>query len=1433
MSPINPNQSIQPSLASDFPDTQARTDAPGESNVQIGNGFINYLTIGNNNIANNHIHLAGADPKLVETLMLQHIFALQSNVEPLVNLDSALEKLREQYLEGLKEDNEVKDALSNYVAPEGMTLYDSTRFDLKSKVQDFLNSDKKVLLLLGEAGSGKSTFNRDLAVSLWEVYTQASAVKNSPIPVFIQLSSSELKSKPNLVERFFEIQGFSKEQIKELQTKHRFVLILDGFDEIRDRQQDFYKDNQLNNWRDAKIIISSRPEYLGSNYQYKFHPSDERSALQEYRLAPFSEETVERYVDQYKRAHPEGPWSIEQYKEALRQGDLKELVRNPFLLKITLSVLPELGEILRKKGQHFTRIALYEHFLRSWFDRSQKRLARIRLSGRESEEFKRLELRGFIERGVAFNKKLAIEMYRAGEVVTTYSYAADDPWEEPSTELSQDWRKRFLGDDNAMAVLVRLNAPLICRDKQDGSGKEYRFIHKSVQDYLVARVLWEELGAHDKMESSSWLNRLNIVNDPAILQFLAERVRQDVALKAQLLRVVERSKGEGGTQFEKGAANAMTILVRAGVQFNRADLNGIRIRGADLSHGVFDYTQFEGADLSEVTLRGAWLRGATMRKANLRNVEFGEMPTLELGGWPNICRYSPDGRWLAVGSALKGCSLYKVEETETELETKIQRRLELKYKWTFNLPLFGTRFVGYSVAFSPDSKWLASADYDGAIRLWSIETGHLTGVFKHGNKMVSSVSFFEKGQWLASGGYDKTVKLWKIQTGKRVVSEPMYTLEAHAGEIESISISSDGKWLASGSKDKTVKLWELKNEEVTLRQTLVEHTDEIHRVSFSGDNKWLACGGQYGAVMLWKLGSTGTLSHQILKGHSGLMRGLSFSPDSSWLASGDDAVKLWKLENSEAVLHHTFEGHSAIVRDVSFSSDGNWLASVSYDKTLKLWELKSDRALLPQMLEGHSGSGKVWSVSVSHNGKWLASGSSDKTIKLWEVGNGDVFLRQTLKEHSGNVLDVTISEDGKWLASGSSDKTVKLWALDSGKAVLHQTLEGHSHGVFGVSISLNNKWLVSSGGKTVRLWELSDTGALLRQTFECHSDNQRRVSVSRDGQWLASGSGSSDGAGSIGNKVELWKLEPESGEKLLYQMLEGHNRDAFSVSFSLDGKWLASGSLDCTVKLWELSDTGASLHQTLKGHRWDILSVAFSPDNKWLASGSFDKTVKLWSLDTGTCKAAIQCFIREIDSIVWQEWTENSAKIVVGGAENMIRIFQLERKGNDWKYNLHWTSYQNELSAGDLVIKDARNLSLNNKRLIERNRKDMNSGISQESVILLNNRLNDARNLGRFFIGLINPSNIVIKNTMPGAFPEKNSIESGVNGSSGLENLSQNELNLSDASGQGIPDLDPIDRAIALREADGWRMNSETSTKSDIDEAFFLAEAGILNWKAL
>ncbi|PLB35837.1 NACHT and WD40 domain protein [Aspergillus candidus] len=173
-----------------------------------------------------------------------------------------------------------------------------------------------------------------------------------------------------------------------------------------------------------------------------------------------------------------------------------------------------------------------------------------------------------------------------------------------------------------------------------------------------------------------------------------------------------------------------------------------------------------------------------------------------------------------------------------------------------------------------------------------------------------------------------------------------------------------------------------------------------------------------------------------------------------------------------------------------------------------------------------------------------------------------------------------------------------------------------------------------------RLPDVEDAWNAELQVLEGHSDWVFSVSFSPDGKRIASGS--SD------NTIRLW--DPVTGT--LQQTIEGHLDWVRSVAFSPDGRVLASGSSDNTVRLWD-SATGA-LQQTLEGHLGSVWSVAFSPDGRILASGSFDQTIRLWDPITGVLQ---RTFKGILDSIWSLAFSPDSQVLASASRDNTVRLW--------------------------------------------------------------------------------------------------------------------------------------------------------------------------------
>ncbi|KAF9342755.1 hypothetical protein BGX26_006897, partial [Mortierella sp. AD094] len=163
--------------------------------------------------------------------------------------------------------------------------------------------------------------------------------------------------------------------------------------------------------------------------------------------------------------------------------------------------------------------------------------------------------------------------------------------------------------------------------------------------------------AIDQPLLDSPFGRRSFVNDPSISRFLVERIQQQPVFVKQLHAVIERSKTDEAARV--AAINAITALVRAGVQFVGTDLRGIKTPGADLSYGMFDSAQLDGADLRKANLYNIWLHKATLCGAQMTGVKFGELPLLCESTTALCCSYSQDGSMLAAGLRHGNISLYE------------------------------------------------------------------------------------------------------------------------------------------------------------------------------------------------------------------------------------------------------------------------------------------------------------------------------------------------------------------------------------------------------------------------------------------------------------------------------------------------------------------------------------------------------------------------------------------------------------------------------------------------------------------------------------------------------------------------------------------------------------------------------------------------------
>jgi RNA polymerase sigma factor (sigma-70 family) len=161
-------------------------------------------------------------------------------------------------------------------------------------------------------------------------------------------------------------------------------------------------------------------------------------------------------------------------------------------------------------------------------------------------------------------------------------------------------------------------------------------------------------------------------------------------------------------------------------------------------------------------------------------------------------------------------------------------------------------------------------------------------------------------------------------------------------------------------------------------------------------------------------------------------------------------------------------------------------------------------------------------------------------------------------------------------------------------------------------------------------------------TLTGHTDPVTSVAFTSDGKTLASGSHD--------ETVRLWDVA--AGKER--DTLKGHSKPVSSVAFTPDGKSLASGSHDYTVKLWDVTTGKES--RTLKGHTYPVAALAFTRDGKTLASGSWDKTVRLWEVATGREGGTLEGHTEPVSAVTF---TPDGKTLVSAGYDETVRVWDV------------------------------------------------------------------------------------------------------------------------------------------------------------------------------
>lgn len=379
-----------------------------------------------------------------------------------------------------------------------------------------------------------------------------------------------------------------------------------------------------------------------------------------------------------------------------------------------------------------------------------------------------------------------------------------------------------------------------------------------------------------------------------------------------------------------------------------------------------------------------------------------------------------------------------------------------------------------------------------------------------------------------------------------------------------------------------------------------------------------------------------------IPGHGSTILCCQFAPNDSGrvcTGAGDSTARVWDC-NTQTPLH-TLSGHSNWVLCVAYSPCGTMIATGSMDNTVRLWSTDLGKSL-GNSLSGHS----KWISSLSweplhlvkpNERPRLASGSKDGTVKVWDTTSRTCEL--TMSGHTNAVSCVKWS-GSNIIYSGSHDKTIRAWDISArGKCV--QVLKSHAHWIN--HLSLSTDYVLRKGG--------FDHTSTKSSSKKISPQELRSKALEEYEKAVKIGGKVSERVVTASDDFTMFLWEPLRSSKPICRMT-GHQKLVNHVSFSPDGRYIASCAFDNSIKLWD--GIRGTFIGTLRGHVAPVYQCAWSADNRLLVSCSKDTTLKVWDIKSKKLNVDLPGHSDEVYAV---DWSMDGKRVASGGKDKMVRLW--------------------------------------------------------------------------------------------------------------------------------------------------------------------------------
>ena len=586
-------------------------------------------------------------------------------------------------------------------------------------------------------------------------------------------------------------------------------------------------------------------------------------------------------------------------------------------------------------------------------------------------------------------------------------------------------------------------------------------------------------------------------------------------------------------------------------------------------------------------------------------VAYGQTDRVIGKGYVKAIQFSPDGRWLAIGTTaileLYDARTYQLNRTiEMNVEAlefspdgtemlvadgDLLYRVDSTTGQVVETLTGGERRID-DLAYSSDGKQIASIDVRGVVRLWKKYQKAFAFQSTHPGSRKYTLLFSPDGQQLIVGADD--VEIWDIATvepvGEFFTSSP----------VRSLALQPNGTRLAVGTEKGQIEFWSL---QTTSQTGVIDGNDvkvdgvrghiEIDSLAFSSNGQILIVGFYDSVIGIWDMANQAWTRSWITK------------------TRPDEEFKGW---TGSTGISPNYEARSWSPL-LTLSRDGKAVVAVA-DRSANVgrWEVATGK--LTGRFEGY---GYLGNLGFSANGRYLFTAGG--VARVWDTATTEIIAEI---QYDNGTNAAALSPNGKYVAIAHGERRITVWDMDTVtvKHVLGGALWNNS-----ITFSPDNRLIAAvTYSFQIRVWEV-ETGELIAE-LQDRDDNSgffsySSVRFSPDGKWLAAASNGNWSTASQSHIV-IWETQEFTLQRIV-RGLGGIFSDP--LEFSPDSRWIAgyAGRPEYKIKFWNIETEEVYL-ELLAG---EVLRTGLSPDGRWFTTSirgpdgdTYAPGVQIWDIRT-------------------------------------------------------------------------------------------------------------------------------------------------------------------------------------------------------------------------